>query len=74
MDHVTHLLSSADISIYSLEISKFAISRIEVILLTFFESVKIVLLNMVIILMMAGKMATLGLLKIKLFEIKVMTS
>ena len=37
------------------------------ILLTFFESWKIFLINMVTILMMSAKMATLGLLKIKIF-------
>ena len=37
------------------------------ILLIFFESLKIILVKMVTILMMLAKMATLGLLKIKLF-------
>ena len=39
-----------------------------------FESLRIVLTNMVTILMMSAKMATLGLLKKRYFEIKVMTS
>ena len=38
------------------------------------KSLIIVLINMVTILMMSAKMATLGLLKIRVFEIKVMTS
>ena len=37
------------------------------ILLIFFESLKIVLINMVTILMMSAKMATVGLIKIKVF-------
>ena len=37
------------------------------ILLTFLESLKIVLINIVTILMMSAKMATSGLLKIKIF-------
>ena len=36
-------------------------------LITFFDSLKIVLINMVTILMMSTKLATLGLLKIKVF-------
>ena len=36
-------------------------------LLTFFKSLKVVLINMVAILMMSAKMATLGFLKIKVF-------
>ena len=43
-------------------------------LLTFFESLKIVLINMVTILIMSAKMATLGLLSKKYFSIKVITS
>ena len=37
------------------------------VILTFLESLKIVLMNMVTILMMSAKMATLGLLKVKVF-------
>ena len=40
----------------------------------FFESLRIALINMVIILMMPVKLATLGLLKIKIFGIKVTRS
>ena len=36
-------------------------------LLTFFESLKVVLIKMIAILMMSAKLATLGLLKIKVF-------
>ena len=39
-------------------------------LLTFFESLKVFLINMVTILMMPAKLATLGLLKIKVFSKK----
>ena len=41
---------------------------------SFSESLKVFLINMVAFLMMSAKLATLGLLKIKYFEIKVMTS
>ena len=37
------------------------------ILLTFLESMKIILINMVTILMMSAKMATVGLLKVTVF-------
>ena len=77
MNHVTHPLSSVDINIFSPEISKFCYIKIYryrlhfdtqfLILLNFIESLKIVLINMVTILMMSAKMATLGLLKIKVF-------
>ena len=77
MNQVTHPLASADISIFSPEISKFCyIKKYRyrlhfhlqfLILLSFLESLKIVLINMVRILMMSGKMATLGLPKIKVF-------
>ena len=43
-------------------------------LITFFDSLKIVLINMVTILMMSTKLATLGLLKIKVFWNKFMVS
>ena len=75
MNHMPHTMRSADISIFSLEISKFCyIKKYRyrlhfdtkfLILLTFFESLKIVLINMVTIFMMSAKMTTLGLLKIK---------
>ena len=79
---MTHPLSSADISIFSQEkIYRLDIDRYRLdidtqflTLLTYFESLKIALINMVAIGMMSAKMATLGLLKIKYFEIKVVTS
>ena len=43
-------------------------------LLTFLESIKIVLIKKVTILVMSAKMATPGLLKKRYFEKKVMTS
>ena len=77
MNHVTHILSSTDISIFPPEISKFCyIKKWKcrfhfgtqfLILLTFFESLKIVLINIVTILMMSAKAAALGLLEIKVF-------
>ena len=77
MNQVTHPVSYTDISIFSPEISKFFyIKKYRyrlyfdthfLILLTFIESLKIVLINMVRILMMSAKMATLGLRKIKVF-------
>ena len=72
-----HPLNSADISIFSPEISKFCyIKKYRyrlhfdtqfLNLLTFLESLKIVLINMVTTLMISAKMATPGLLKIKVF-------
>ena len=80
MNHVTHLLISADISIFSSEISKFCYIRKYryrlhfsisfLILLIFFESLKIFLKNIVTILMMSAKLATPGLLNIKTFRNK----
>ena len=77
MNHVTHPLSSADISNFSLEISKFCyikkyMYRLHfdtkfLIVLAFFESLRIVLIKKVTSLMMSAKMATPGLLKIKIF-------
>ena len=76
MNHVTHPLSSIDISI-SLEISKFCYIKkyrhglpfdtFFLILLTFLESLNIFLINMVTILMMSAKLAKRNLLKIKVF-------
>ena len=81
MNHVTHPFSSAYISNFSAEISKFCyikkyMHRLHfdtkfLILLTFLESLKIDLIKKVTMLMMSVKMATPGLLKIKYFEIKV---
>ena len=79
MNHLTHLLSSADISIFSSETSKFCYIRKYKhrlhfgkqfgIPLTFFESFdKFFLINAVTILMMSAKFATPGLLKIKIFQ------
>ena len=80
MNHVTHPLSSADISNFSLEISKFCyikkyMHRLHfdtkfLIRLTFLESLKIALLKKVKILMMSAKIATPGLLKVKVFWYK----
>ena len=77
INHVTHHLRSSDISIFLTEISKFCyiekyryrlyFDTLFLILLIFFESRNIFLINMVIILMMSKKMATLGVLKIKAF-------
>ena len=77
INHVTHPLSSADISIFSPEISRFCYIKKHryrldfatkfLILLTFLESLIIALINMVTILMMSAKMATPGLFKIEVF-------
>ena len=77
INHVAHLLSSASISIFSLEISKFYYIRKYryksnfntwfLILFTFFESLKVFLINMFAVLMTSAKMATLGFLKEKAF-------
>ena len=76
MNHLTHPLSSADIIIFSPEIRKFYYIKkckyklhfdIFLIVLTFFHSLKMILINMVIILMMSTKKATLALLEIKVF-------
>ena len=78
-----HSLSSADISIFSPEISKFCYIkkyryRLDsgtyfLILLTFCESLNNALINMVTILMISAKTATLSLFE-RYFEINVMTS
>ena len=75
MNHVTHLLSSADISIFSSEITifcyikkyrhRFHFHTSFLILLTCIVSLKIFLINLVTILMMSEKIATP--LKIKVF-------
>ena len=72
MNHETHPLSSADISNFSPEVSKFCYIRKFMyrlhfdtkllIPLTFLEFLKIVLIKKVTILMMSAKMATPGLL------------
>ena len=77
MNHVTHPISPADISNFSPEISqviyiKKYMYRLHfdskfLIVLTFLESLKIVLVKKITILMMPAKMGTSGLLKIKVF-------
>ena len=72
--HVTHPMSPANISSFLLEISKFGCIKKRkyrlhfdtkfLILLTFLESLKIVLIKKVIILIMSAKMATPSLFKI----------
>ena len=74
---MTHPLSSAESSIFSMEISEFCCIKkyrcrlhfdtYFLILLTFLEPLKIVFINIVTILMIWAKLATLDLLKIKLF-------
>ena len=83
-NHVTHLLSSASIRIFSMEISNFHnirkyrytsnLNTWFLILFSLFESLKIFLINMFAVLMTSAKMATLGLFKEKLFWSKVMSS
>ena len=73
MNHLTQPLSSVDFIIYSLEISKFChIKKFGyrlhfdtpfLVLLTVYESLRIILINTVTILMMSAKMATLGFLR-----------
>ena len=77
MNHATHPLSSADISNFLPEISKFCYIKIYmyrlhfdtkfIILLTFLEFLKIILIKKVTVLMMSAKMATPGLFNIKVF-------
>ena len=74
MNHVTHPLSSAGISIFSPEISKFCYIKkyrhrlhFGTQFLISIESLRIFLIKLVIILMMSAKMATPGLLKITVF-------
>ena len=77
MNYVTQTLRSADISVFSPEISKFCsvkkyryrfhFGTLFLILLTFFGSLKIVLIDMITNSMMSAKMATLVLVKIKVF-------
>ena len=81
MNHVTHLLSSTSISIFSLEISNFHYIRKYrytsnfntwfLIIFTFFESLKVFIINMFAVLMTSAKIATLGFLKEKVFWSKV---
>ena len=81
MNHVTHTLTSADISIFLPEISRFCyikkyryrlnFSTQFLILLAFFQSLSLFLINLVIILMMPAKLATPGLLKTTVFRKKI---
>ena len=74
---MTHTLSSADISILSPGISNFCyinkyryrlhFNTYFLILLTLFDSLKVVLINVDSILMTSPNLATLGFLKIKVF-------
>ena len=69
MNHVTHTMTTADISIFSPEISKFCYIkkyryRLHLAHLAFLESLRICLVNLVIISIMSAKMAILDLLKI----------
>ena len=77
MNRVTHSLSSASISIFLPEISKFCYIKkyryrfhLDIYFLTllnFLESLRIALINIVKILMMSAKMVTPGLFKIQIF-------
>ena len=74
---MTNPLGSADISIFLPEISKvcyikkyryrFHLDKRFLILLTFLESLRIILIKMITILMVSAKITTPGLLKIKNF-------
>ena len=64
-NHVTHLLSSADIN-FSPEVSSNILIQFPI-LLIFFESLKVVFINIVETLMLSAKLATLGLFKIQVF-------
>ena len=75
MNYVAHSLRSADISIFSPVVTSrnTDIDRFFIIFknisnsFNFFESLKVVLINVVEILIISAKLATLGLLKIKVF-------
>ena len=75
MNYVAHSLRSADISIFSPVVTSrntdtdrfFIIFKNISNSFNFFESLKVVLINMVEILIISAKLATLGLLKIKVF-------
>ena len=82
--HLTHPSSSADISIFSPEISKFCyIKKYRyrlgfdtsfLYILTFLESSQIAIIIMVKVLMISAKMATPAFVKKGIFQIKVITS
>ena len=71
-NHVT-ALNSAEIRIYSIELGNFCYIRKQrkiaflLILLTFIEFLKVVVINMTAILIMSAKFANPGVLKIKFF-------
>ena len=77
MNHMTHPFGSAKISIFLPEMSKFGyikkyrhIFHLDaqfLILLTFLESLRVVIINKIKILMMSVKITTPGLLKTKIF-------
>ena len=74
MNHVTYLLSSAEISMFSAEIGKFSYIKkyryrfhFGTKFLIILKSLKIFLINIDLILMMLEKMVTLDLLKINVF-------
>ena len=78
-NHVT-ALNSAEIRIYSIELGNLRYIKKQrkiaflLILLTFIEFLKVVVINMTAILIMPEKFANPGILKVKFFfEIKVMT-
>ena len=72
MNHVTQPSGSPDMSIFYQKSAVFAILRTtDIDCLSFFEYLKIVLINMVPISMVSVKVATLCLLKIKVFWNKV---
>ena len=81
---MAHPLIFDDISNFSPEISNFFyIKKCKdrlyfniyfLILLTFFESLKVFLINMIAILMMSAELAIPGFFEIKYFEIKIMMS
>ena len=68
MNHMTNSLSSADISIFSSEISKFYYIKNTNIFFDFFWVFKDLFINTNTILMMLTKLATLGLCKTKIFR------
>ena len=76
MNHITHVGSSVDIKVFYRKSAIFAVSintdkncilTHNFYFLTTFESLKVVLINVVAILMMSIKLPTVALLKIKVF-------
>ena len=70
MNHVTHHLNSADTSVFYGKSAIFVTPRykfVSYINYNFFEYLKVVLINMGATLMISAILATLGLLKIKVF-------